>query len=81
MAAKLTILTHKIAIQLHIVAVNLSFTVLAPGSQSGNFWIYSRISIMSLSEDNRLVSLPKYIRVIFGSYLGRRTHHSDWIIS
>jgi len=40
MAAKLTILIHKIAIQLHIVAV--SFSVLAPGGQSGNFWIHPR---------------------------------------
>jgi len=31
MAAKLTSLTHKIAIQLRLVA---------PGGQSGNFWIY-----------------------------------------
>jgi hypothetical protein len=33
MAAELTRLTHKIAIQLHLMA----FAVLAPGSQSGNF--------------------------------------------
>jgi len=33
MAAKLTRLTHKIAIQLHLVAV------LAPGGQSGNFLV------------------------------------------
>jgi len=36
MAAKLARLTHKIAIQLHLVAV------LAPGGQSGNFWIHPR---------------------------------------
>jgi hypothetical protein len=35
MAAKLTSLTHKIAIQLHLVAES---PVLAPGGQSGNFW-------------------------------------------
>jgi hypothetical protein len=34
MAAKLTSLTHKIAI---------TFAVLAPGAQSGNFWIHPRI--------------------------------------
>jgi len=38
MAAKLTRLTHTTAIQLHLVAV------LAPGGQSGNFWIHRRIS-------------------------------------
>jgi hypothetical protein len=40
MAAKLTRLTHKIAIKLHIVAE--SFAVLAPGGQSGNIWIHPR---------------------------------------
>jgi len=43
MAAKLTRLTHKIAIQLHLVADSLPFAVLAPGGQSGNFWIHPRI--------------------------------------
>jgi hypothetical protein len=40
-AAKLTRLTHKTAIQLHLVAE--SFTICSsrpPGGQSGNFWIY-----------------------------------------
>jgi len=41
-AAKLTRLTHKIAIQLHLVAESLQFAVLAPGGQSGNFWIHPR---------------------------------------
>jgi len=36
MAAKLTRLTHKIAIQLHLVAA-VPFAVLAAGGQSGNF--------------------------------------------
>jgi hypothetical protein len=39
MAAKLTRLIHKIAIQLHLVAETISFAVLAPGGQSGNFLI------------------------------------------
>jgi hypothetical protein len=39
MAAKLTILTHKIAIQPHLVAEScVLFAILAPGCQSGNFW-------------------------------------------
>jgi uncharacterized pyridoxal phosphate-containing UPF0001 family protein len=37
MAAKLTRLTDKIAIQLHLVAQSLPFAVLVPGGQSGNF--------------------------------------------
>jgi len=45
MAAKLTELTHKIAIQLHLVAENLPRAVLAPGGQSGNFWIHPHICI------------------------------------
>jgi len=40
MAAKLTRQTHKIAIKLHLVARAVPFAVLAPGCQSGNFWIH-----------------------------------------
>jgi hypothetical protein len=43
MASKLTRLTHKIAIQLHLLTA-VSFAVLAPGGQSGNFWIHPRIA-------------------------------------
>jgi hypothetical protein len=39
MAAKLTRLAHKIAIQLHLMAV------LAPGGQSGNFWVHPHIAL------------------------------------
>jgi len=42
MAAKFTRLSHKIAIQLHLVAKSVSFGVLVSGSQSGNFWIHPR---------------------------------------
>jgi len=48
MAAKLTRLTHKIAIQLHLVAA-VPFAVIAPGGESGNFWIYPRMYIEVLS--------------------------------
>jgi len=41
MESKLTRLTHKIAIQLHLVAA-LPFAVFAPGGQSGNFWVHPR---------------------------------------
>jgi len=44
MASQFTILTHKIAIQLHLVVEILPFAVLAPGGQSGNFWIHPCIS-------------------------------------
>jgi hypothetical protein len=51
MAAKLTRLTHKIAIQLHLVAESCTFAVLAPpGGQSGNFWIHP--GICKKSQDN-----------------------------
>jgi len=40
MAAKLTRLNHKTAIQLDLV---VPFAVLARGGQSGNFWIHPRI--------------------------------------
>jgi len=40
MAVKLSRLTHKIAIQLHLVAEGYTFAVLAPDGQSGNFWIH-----------------------------------------
>jgi hypothetical protein len=42
MVTKLTRLTHKIAIQLHLVAESCTFTVLAPSGQSGNFWIHHK---------------------------------------
>jgi hypothetical protein len=43
MAANLTRLTHRIAIQLHLVAQRAAlFAVLVPDGQSGNFWIQPR---------------------------------------
>jgi hypothetical protein len=39
MAAKLTRLTHKIAIQLRLLAESCT---VAPGGQSGNVWIHPR---------------------------------------
>jgi hypothetical protein len=41
-------LTHKIAIQLHLVAKRSSFAVLTPGGQSGNFWVHCRIFAATL---------------------------------
>jgi hypothetical protein len=46
MAAKLTRLTHKIAIQLHLVAESSTFAVLAPDDQSGNVWIHPRKNLV-----------------------------------
>jgi hypothetical protein len=43
MAAKLTTLIHKIAIQLHLVAE--SCIVCSSGGQSGEFWIHPRIFV------------------------------------
>jgi hypothetical protein len=49
MAAKLTRLTHKIAIQLQVMAGAVPFTVLAPGGQSGNFWIHPCTSVLTFN--------------------------------
>jgi hypothetical protein len=43
MAEKLIRLTHKVAIQLHLVTA-VPFAILVPGGQSGNFWTHSRIA-------------------------------------
>jgi hypothetical protein len=45
MAAKCIALTHRIAIQIHPVQRAVPFAVLAPGGQSGNFWIHPRIAV------------------------------------
>jgi hypothetical protein len=42
MAAKLTRLTHKIAIQLYLV-IAIQFAVPAPGGQFANLWIHPRM--------------------------------------
>jgi len=57
MAAKLTGLTHKIAIQLHLMAEGVPFAFLAPGVQSGNFWAHSRIANYDLQRVNSRVRL------------------------
>jgi len=49
MAAKPTRLTHKTVIQLHLVTV-VSFAVIAPGGQSGNFRIHPHKSVSRLYE-------------------------------
>jgi len=48
MVAKLSKLTYKIAIQLHLMTA-VPFAVLAPGSQSGNFWIHPRVSYSTVT--------------------------------
>jgi hypothetical protein len=45
MASKLTKLTHKIAIQLHLLTAVL-FVVLFPGGQFVNFWIHPRTPLV-----------------------------------
>jgi hypothetical protein len=51
MMAKLTRLTHKIAIQPQLVAESCTIWVVASGGQSGNYWIHHR----------RLVRVVKYM--------------------
>jgi hypothetical protein len=57
MAAKLTRLTYKIAIQLHLVAESIA--VLVPGGQSGNFWLHPRISMLQAGFE---IAIPVFIR-------------------
>jgi hypothetical protein len=69
MAAEFTGLTHNIAIQLHLVWQRaVPFAVLAPGGQSGNFWIHPLIllilSIWKFIENNLTrISLGIYTQV------------------
>jgi len=46
MVTKLTRPTHKTVIQLHLLIV-VRFAALAPGGQSGNFWIHPCITAES----------------------------------
>jgi len=64
-AAKLTRLTHKIALQLHVFQRAILFAVLAPGGQSGNFWMHPRTQ-----------TIPLVISVYFQSLF-----HIVWCIS
>jgi hypothetical protein len=56
MPTKLIRMTHKMAIQLHLVAESCTiYAVVATGGQSGNLWIYPRMSLrgkMSLASPN-----------------------------
>jgi len=51
--AAVTRLTHKIAIQLNLLAKSCTFAVLAPGGQSGNLWIHPRTFHVLKSKFNR----------------------------
>jgi hypothetical protein len=71
MVAKLTGLTHKIAIKLHIVAESC---VLAPDGQSGNFWIHPHTCVRTgfgINERNKQTrrmekAQMRFIRVAAG---------------
>jgi len=63
MAAKLTILAHKIAIQLHLMAERCIFAVLAPGGKSGNFWIHPRTC--SAYQQTRPASVSSFIFTVY----------------
>jgi len=58
MVAKLTRLTHKIAIHLHLMQRAVTFAVLVPGSQFGNFWVHPRINHPVLSYNS--LSFPSF---------------------
>jgi hypothetical protein len=70
MAAKLTRLTHKIAIQLHLVADSCIIAVLAPGGQSGNFWIHPRM-YMEEGEVGRMGELRSEHKILAGKPEGK----------
>jgi hypothetical protein len=78
MAAKLTIMTHKIEVKLHLVAESFTtlFAVLAPGGQSGNFWIHPRIVNVEVKLDPFLTSAPDGGE---GSTSGERTYKIHWV--
>jgi hypothetical protein len=65
MAAELTRLTYKIAIQLHLVARAVPFAILTPGGQSGNFWIHLRINFNSPSVLTTAVCIKELKYVYF----------------
>jgi len=69
MAAKLTRLTHKIAIQRHLVA--FAVAVLAPGGKSGNFWLHPRI----------LFSEPSFYKNLFLIALTRKGYATEDLCS
>jgi hypothetical protein len=70
MAAKLTRLTHKIALNLHLVAA-IPFAVLAPGGQSGNGYthvivvIYVQYNPIFTRNKSGLIELTPRSRVLF----------------
>jgi hypothetical protein len=53
MAAKLTRLTHKIDIQLYLVAE--SCTICSPAGLSGNFWIHLRMYHIKMPTESKNV--------------------------
>jgi hypothetical protein len=61
MAEKLARLTHKIAIQLHLVAV------LAPGGQSGKFWVHRTFTLCRSQGISALVG-QIYMKAVLASY-------------
>jgi hypothetical protein len=64
-AAKLTRLTHKIAIELHLIVESYTICVLASGSQSGNFWIDIHLFTCSLVVNFVIFSFASYMYFIF----------------
>jgi hypothetical protein len=78
MAVKLTRLTHKIVIQLHIVADSSAICGLSPGSQFGNFWMNPH-TLCLYSMNSREVGKSQYG---YDSFLQlqvvRAIQYSDW---
>jgi len=67
MAAKLTRLIHRIAIQLRLVAESCTVCILAPGGQTGNFWIHPRIFMScrhSTGRNSNTKIDKKYVQIL-----------------
>jgi len=73
MAAKLTVLTHRTAIQLHLVAESCIICSSRSRGQSGNFWIHPRTYFNS--ESDGVVSKCSLVEVqhLLHSYTDIRT--------
>jgi hypothetical protein len=74
MGTKLTRLTHKIAIQLHIWQRAVLFAVLAPGGQSGNFWIQRLTSVTCMD----FILRPTLFKSLL-KFLGLSRYALNWV--
>jgi hypothetical protein len=75
MAAKLTRMAHKIAIKLRLVAESCTIAVLAPGGQSGNFWIHPSTVLINLAATADGPLQLGHVNILYGGQTRPRTLH------